>query len=247
MKRQRPSESVGGESRQRADSFLSGWAATANLGSGCEEELYLGTADPKLGALIARVVDAEGAKRFRPSTAESHFDAIARSIVYQQLSKKAASTIYARFVNVVGGSASPERVLEASSEALRGAGLSYPKVRYLKALAAAVVCGDLDLDALSELPDGAIIHALTSVSGIGVWTAQMFLMFRLLRPDVLPSHDVGLQRGLQVAYGLRKPAAPAYVNLVGKRWAPYRSLACLYLWAAVDLGMFKLRPLPDGE
>ena len=237
MKRQEPIESVGSESRQRADDFVSAWAATAKSGRGGDEERYLSTADPKLGRLIAKVVAAEGAKRFRQSTAESHFDSIARSIVYQQLSKRAASTIYARYVNVLGGCASPERVAETPSDALREAGLSAPKVRYLKALALAVAAGDLDLDALRELPDESIVNRLTRMPGVGVWTAQMFLMFRLLRPDVLPEHDVGIQRGVQIAYGLRKPAAPAYILRVGMKWAPYRSLACLYLWAAVDLDL----------
>jgi len=87
------------------------------------------------------------------------------------------------------------------------------------------------------LPDEAIVDTLTKVPGIGVWTAQMFLMFRLHRPDVLPTRDLGIQRGLQIAYGLRKPAAPGYVARAGKKWSPYRSIASLYLWAAVDLGV----------
>ncbi len=219
---------------ERAQAFVSGWAAAAGAGEGHQAERHLAGADPRLGELVARVVAAGGVRRFKSSTASSDFDAIARSIVYQQLSTMAASTIYGRYVDALEGCPSPERVLETRPERLLQAGLSRPKVRYVKALASAVASGELELGSLRELPDESVIDALTRVPGVGLWTAQMFLMFRLQRPDVLPTIDVGIRRGLQMAHGLRKPAAPGYVFRSGRRWAPYRSLACLYLWAALE-------------
>ena len=221
---------------ERAQAFVAGWTAAAGTGEGRLEERHLAAADPRLGRLIARLVAGGGMRRFKPSTAPSDFDAIARSIVYQQLSTMAASTIYGRYVEALGGSPNPERVLEARPERLLRAGLSRAKVRYVKALASAVASGELDLGSLRDLPDESVIDALTRVPGVGLWTAQMFLMFRLHRPDVLPTIDVGIRRGLQMAHGLRKPAAPGYVSRSGRRWAPYRSLACLYLWAALEPG-----------
>ncbi len=223
-------------SDERAQAFVAGWAADEGAGEGRLEECHLAAADPRLGRLIARLVAAGGVRRFKPSTAPSDFDAIARSIIYQQLSTMAASTIYGRYVEALGGFPSPERVLEARSERLLRAGLSRAKVRYVKALASAVASGELDLGSLRDLPDDSVIEAMTRVPGVGRWTAQMFLMFRLHRLDVLPIVDVGIRRGLQMAHGLRKPAAAGYVSRSGRRWAPYRSLACLYLWAALEPG-----------
>ena len=223
-------------SDERAQAFVEGWAAAAGAGEKRLEECHLAEADPRLGRLIARLVTAGGVRRFKPSTAPSDFDAIARSIVYQQLSTMAASTIYGRYVETLGGCPSPERVLGARPERLLKAGLSRAKVRYVKALASAVASGELNLRSLRDLPDESVVDALTRVPGVGLWTAQMFLMFRLHRPDVLPTIDVGIRRGLQMAHGLRKPAAPGYVSRSGSRWAPYRSLACLYLWAALEPG-----------
>jgi DNA-3-methyladenine glycosylase II len=196
-------------------------------------ERCLCAADPRL----AKSIEKAGPLRFGPSPARSHFDAIARSIIYQQLSTKAAATIYSRYLKALAGNPEPKRVIAKRPETLRAAGLSESKVRYLKALATAVTTGALDLEHIADLPDEAIVDQLTNVPGVGVWTAQMFLMFRLHRLDVLPTRDLGIQRGLQLSYGLHKPAAPGYVARVGKKWAPYRSIASLYLWAAVDLGI----------
>ncbi len=223
-------------SDERGRAFVAGWAAAAGAGGARPEECHLAAADPRLGSLVARLVASGGVRRFKPSTAPSDFDAIARSIVYQQLSTMAAATIYGRYVEALGGNPSPERVLEARPERLLKAGLSRAKVRYVKALASAVASGDLNLGSLRDLPDESVVGALTRVPGVGLWTAQMFLMFRLHRPDVLPTVDVGIRRGLQMAHGLRQPAAPGYVSRAGRRWAPYRSLACLYLWAALEPG-----------
>jgi len=220
--------------------FLATWGrAPAPENSSAEKHLC--ASDSKL----ANVIRVVGPQRFAESPARSHFDAIARSIIYQQLSKKAAATIYARYSNIMhDGGAGPEEVCAIDGGRLRSAGLSSSKVRYLKELARAVVDRRLDLDHLDDLPDDGVVAALTRVPGVGVWTAQMFLMFRLRRPDVLPTRDAGIQRGLQVVYGLRRPAAPGYIERVGKRWSPFRSLACLYLWAAVDSGF---TPSRHGE
>ena len=217
------------------DGFLGGWAGEFVDGAGHLEEAHLAAADPCLGAVISRVIAVEGPRRYRASNAASHFDALARSIIYQQLSKKSAATIYARYREALGGSAEPGAVAMTDDGALRSAGLSAPKVKYIKGLASSVVAGYLDLDRMHERTDSEIIALLTEVPGIGVWTAQMFLMFRLRRPDVLPTHDLGIRRGLQIAHRLKKPAAPGYILRAGARWAPYRSLACLYLWAGLDL------------
>lgn len=216
------------------DSFLGGWESCSAPGLVTSAEDQLSAADHRLGALIGRIIEIDGPRRYRPSNASSHFDAIARSIIYQQLSKKAAATIYGRYREIVPHG-QPSEVLAVPADSLRAAGLSSPKARYLRSLAAAVEEGSLDLRRIGQLSDEEIIEALTALPGVGVWTAQMFLMFRLRRPDVLPLHDIGIQRGLQIAHGLRKPAAPGYVARAGARWAPHRSLACLYLWAAVDL------------
>lgn len=216
--------------------FADTWAARAAGERSREVEDRLARADPGLGRLIERVVAQGGPRRYPVSNAASHFDALVRSIVYQQLSKKAAATIYGRYREVVGAPAGPRQVLAARTRSLRRAGLSRPKIAYLQALARAIVDGQLDLDRIDRLADQEIVERLTAVPGIGVWTAQMFLMFRLRRPDVLPTGDLGIRRGVQLAHRLRQLATPAQVARVGQRWAPYRSVACLYLWAALDLG-----------
>jgi DNA-3-methyladenine glycosylase II len=219
-----------------AGAFTEGWCAQAQADCGDDIERSLAHADSRLGALIHRVVALGGLRRFKPSNALSHFDAIARSIIYQQLSKKAAASIYARYSMMFGGSPTPEQVIAAQPAMLRQVGLSGLKARYLQMLASSIVSGEMNLSRVGDQPDDIVIAQLTSAPGIGVWTAQMFLMFRLRRPDVLPINDAGVQRGLQLAHGLSKPAAPRYVERAGRRWAPFRSIACLYLWAALDLG-----------
>jgi len=214
--------------------FFDGWRAARDPGADLRVERTLGSADPRLYAVIQRVASEGGPLRFRPSNAASHFDALARSVVYQQLSKSAAATIYARYVHALGGVPSAEEVARATPYRLRRAGLSAPKVRYLQALAAAVVSGQIELEQLAQLSDDAVIAELTCLPGIGIWTAQMFLMFRLHRPDVLPLHDAGVQRGLQLAHGLNRTPAPRDVERAGLRWTPHRSIASLYLWAAVE-------------
>ncbi|GJG86641.1 DNA-3-methyladenine glycosylase [Gemmatimonadetes bacterium T265] len=194
---------------------------------------YLKRADPHLAAVIAAV----GPCRFVPRADGTHFQAVARAIVYQQLSGKAAGTIHGRFHALYGGRApEPEELLGTTDNVLRGAGLSRQKIGYLRDLAARVTSGDVPLDAIESLDDAAAIEALTRVKGVGRWTAQIFLMFRLGRPDVLPELDLGVQKGIQLAYGHRTLPRPADVARMGEQWAPWRTVAAWYLWRSLDNG-----------
>jgi len=189
----------------------------------------------KVDLVMARLIDAIGTCKLTLRDQGSHFDAIARSIVFQQLSGKVASTIHGRFEGLYGGrSPLPAELTETSDELLRQAGLSRGKSAYLKDLAARVVSGALPVETLHELSDEDVIAALTRVKGIGRWTAQMFLMFRLGRPDVLPDLDLGVQKGIQIAYRLRKLPSPERVKKIGAKWAPYRTIASWYLWRLLD-------------
>jgi DNA-3-methyladenine glycosylase II len=193
---------------------------------------HLKRVDPTLAQLIARV----GACGFRLRSDGAHFDHVLRAIVYQQLSGKAAATILARVHALYGDRAPTPAELAATPAArLRRAGLSRQKLRYMKDLARRAASGRLALDALDGLPDAAVIEALTAVHGVGVWTAQMFLMFRLGRLDVLPVLDLGIQKGMQHTYGLRRLPTPVQMERVAAAWRPYRSVACWYLWRALDV------------
>jgi DNA-3-methyladenine glycosylase II len=195
----------------------------------------LAKADPVLGALIKRTPpgDVEQPGRERP---DDHYGALLRAITGQQLSVKAASAIYNRTIAFFDGKVpTPEQIIEADGEALKAAGgLSRAKVSYLKSLAEHVVGGELELEKMDKLPDEEVLAELTAVKGIGVWTAQMFLMFHLSRPDVLPVGDLGIRRSVMIEYGLPGLPDPAELTEIAEPWRPYRSLACLYLWAAVD-------------
>jgi DNA-3-methyladenine glycosylase II len=194
---------------------------------------YLKRADPKLAAVIERV----GPCRLEPRREGTHFDAIARSIIYQQLSGSAAATIHRRVCEIFGGAApTPSQLLTTSDEVLRTAGLSRQKTSYLRSLAEHAENGSLPVGTLDELGDEDIIQALIAVKGVGRWTAQMFLIFRLGRPDVLPELDLGIQKGIQRAYRMRTLPKPAKVLSVGAKWAPYRSVASWYLWRSLENG-----------
>ncbi len=189
----------------------------------------------KVDPVMARLIDRVGSCKLTVRDQGTHFDAIARSIVFQQLSGKAASTIHGRFEGLYGGrSPLPAELTETPDDRLRGVGLSRGKAAYLKDLATRVVAGDVPVESLHELSDEEVIAALTRVKGIGRWTAQMFLMFRLGRPDVLPDLDLGIQKGIQQAYRLRKLPSPEKVKKVGAKWAPYRTIASWYLWRLLD-------------
>jgi DNA-3-methyladenine glycosylase II len=192
---------------------------------------HLKRADPVLARVITRV----GPCRFETRRDGTHFDAVARAIIYQQLSGKAAATIHRRMCEAFGGrNPEPAELLAMPDEPLRAAGVSRQKLGYLRDLAARVHSGEVPLQALDDLPDDEVLDALVRVKGVGRWTAQMFLMFRLGRMDVLPELDLGVQRGIQLAYGLRKLPTPKDVLRYGAPWAPYRSIASWYLWRSID-------------
>jgi DNA-3-methyladenine glycosylase II len=163
------------------------------------------------------------------------YGALLRSIVGQQLSTKAASTIYGRMIDIFDGHApTPKQLLAADPDAIRAAGLSRPKIAYLRDLAQHVEDGTLELDRLDELADEEVSAQLTAVKGLGQWTADMFLMFHLRRPDVLPVGDQGIRRAVQVQYRMRKLPDPKRLEKVARPWRPYRTLACLFLWSSLD-------------
>jgi DNA-3-methyladenine glycosylase II len=194
----------------------------------------LSEADPRLGEIIARV----GPCTMLPDQRGTHFDAIARSIVYQQLSGKAAGTIHARFVErigVDGGMPTPEQVVDHDVSVLRECGLSTAKTAAVRDLAAHVIDGRLPIDEFDTMSDDAIIESLVQVRGIGPWTAQMFLMFRLGRPDVLPVLDLGVKKGAQVIHRLRKLPDETRLEKLARPWRPWRSVASWYCWRALEL------------
>lgn len=192
---------------------------------------HLRKIDPVMAAVIERV----GKCTIEPRANGSHFDAIARSIIFQQLSGKAAGTIHSRFEGLYGGRTPlPAELASTTDEELRAIGLSRQKSAYLKDLAGRVASGELPVETLHLLGDDDIIAVLMQVKGIGRWTAQMFLMFRLGRPDILPDLDLGIQKGIRRAYRLRKLPTPERVKKIGARWAPYRTIASWYLWRLLD-------------
>jgi len=162
------------------------------------------------------------------------FKALTRAIVGQQLSAKAAATIFSRFEALFDAFPTPAQVLAVSDDRLRGVGLSTQKLGYLRDLCRRIVDGELPLDVLDRMDDEAVIERLTQVKGIGRWTAEMFLIFRLQRPDVLPVGDLGIVRAVQRAYKLRKAPSPDRLTRIGEAWRPYRSVACWYLWASLN-------------
>lgn len=192
---------------------------------------HLSDADPVLGRWITQAGPCALVRERRGT----HFAAVARSIIYQQLSGKAAATIHARFEALYGGGApEPRDVLATPDDQLRGVGLSVRKAEYLKGLAEDVESGRVPIERLDALPDHEVIAALTQVRGVGEWTAQMFLMFRLGRPDVLPALDLGVQTAIRRLYRLRSHPTPQRVATLGAKWAPHRTVASWYLWRLVD-------------
>ncbi|HJU89807.1 MAG TPA: hypothetical protein VJ672_10470 [Gemmatimonadaceae bacterium] len=193
---------------------------------------HLKKSDP----ILARVIERVGACRFQTRDEGKHFDYVARAIIYQQLSGSAAATIFRRFHDIYGGRApTPEELLATPEERLRAAGLSRQKIGYLFDLARKAQEREVDFENLHQLEDAAIVEALTRVKGVGVWTAQMFLMFRLGRPDVLPDLDLGIRKGIQRAYKLRKEPRADRVHRIGSAWAPYRTIASWYLWRSLEV------------
>ncbi len=195
---------------------------------------HLRSSDPTLAALIERV----GPLRMEVNETHDLFLALARAIVYQQLHGKAAATILQRVCDLFPQSApgfTAQDIAGCADELLRGAGLSRNKLLALRDLAAKTLDGTLPtLEKLHALDDETIIERLTTVRGIGRWTVEMLLMFRLGRPDVLPVDDFGVRKGFMLAYRKRKMPTPEQLKVYGRRWAPYRSAAAWYLWRAAD-------------
>jgi DNA-3-methyladenine glycosylase II len=197
----------------------------------------LAASDPTMAALIERVGKIDIATRLRRRSEERPADAygaLLRAIVGQQLSTKAARTIFGRVLEIFDGSTpSPEQLLEADEAALRAAGLSGRKVEYVRDLASHVIEGELELDRLDRLDDEQVIEEIVAVRGLGVWTAEMFLLFHLERPDVLSGGDLGIRKAVQIEYGLEEMPTPTRVLEIGEAWRPQRSLASLYLWESL--------------
>jgi DNA-3-methyladenine glycosylase II len=187
---------------------------------------------------MERLIEEHGAhvrRDLRSDRRGDAYGALLRSIVGQQLSTKAARTIYGRMLELFDGHApTPKQLLAADPDAIRAAGLSRPKINYLRDLARHVEDGTLELDRLDELSDEKIIEELTAVKGIGEWSAHMFLMFHLGRPDVLPAGDQGIRNAVKTQYRLRKLPDAKRLEKLAKPWRPYRTLACLYLWSSLD-------------
>jgi len=190
---------------------------------------HLRKCDPVLAAIIQRVGP------FRMEYAPAEFSSLAEAIVYQQLNGKAAVTIFNRFTELAGEPLTPVGILKLTDQQLRAVGLSKQKSSYLKDLAAKAASGVLDFSRLPELPDEEVIEHLTQVKGVGVWTAHMFLMFSLRRPDVLPTGDYGVQMAMKKHYRKRKLPKPKDMERIARAWTPYRSIACWYLWRSLDL------------
>ena len=188
-----------------------------------------------MAALIDRYEDPEGvlARRGRPPG--DAYGALVRAIVGQQLSARSARAIYGRLTGLFGDrTPSPRELLDTDPAALRGVGLSGAKVAFLRDLAEHVEDGELDLERLAEQPDEEVRAELLQVKGLGPWTVDVFLLFHLGRPDVLPVGDLGVRRAVQAEYGLEEPPDAAELERIAEPWRPHRSLACLYLWRSLD-------------
>lgn len=188
--------------------------------------------DPVLGAIIKRY----GACGLRTDRQADIYHGLIQSIISQQLSTKAAATIFNRFLALLpdGGAVTPHAVLPLSDEVLRGVGLSRQKTSYLRDLSRRVLDGSLETHRLASMGDEDVIQALTQVKGVGRWTAEMILIFRLRRPDVLPVGDLGIATAIRRAYGLRKPPDAKRMTKIAEPWRPYRSVASWYLWASLN-------------
>lgn len=198
----------------------------------------LAAADPKLGRLI-EIIDAETIAARAADRDRNLFVALARTIVGQQVSTAAARTIWARVCAEFGSEEpGPEQfVVAAAEKRLRSCGLSGRKASYVIGIAEAVVAEELLLEELLEMEDEQVIEALVSLRGLGRWSAEMILMFDLARPDVFSGGDLGLRKGIQIAYGLPEPPTPEEAVEIAERWRPHRTLASLYLWEAVGIGL----------
>ena len=186
-------------------------------------------------AVLGRVIDEIGAFDWRQRS--DPYLALIRTILYQQLAGAAASAIERRFYALFGGDGQPpppEQLLAAADAELRSAGISRQKAGYLRDLALHVVEGRLDFAALPRLDDAEVTRRITAVHGLGEWSAHMFLMFHLGRPDVLPVGDLGMRHGMRIAYGLAQVPSPVEARAIGAPWAPYRSVGSWYMWRVTE-------------
>ena len=193
-----------------------------------------GCGDRVMEGLVRRIGPLGPAERRRGRPDDS-YGSLVRTIVGQQLSTKAARSIYGRLTALFDGRApSPRELLSTDEELLRSCGLSRPKIRYLRDLARRVISGELDLGALGDLPDEAVIEQIVAVKGLGRWSADMFLMFHLGREDVLPVGDLGIRRAVERAYGLPEIPDAETLEDLARPWSPHRTLASFYLWESLE-------------
>jgi DNA-3-methyladenine glycosylase II len=209
-------------------------------------EEHLRRADPVLGAIMDGVVREDGGARPTlppdpslppdPNMPTDSYGVLVRAIVSQNISTIASRSIYRRLTERFGGRPpAPQEILDDDPDELRlAAGLSRAKTISLHSLAEYIVSGELDLERLHELPDPDVVAQLSALKGIGTWTADMFLIFHLHRPDVLPVGDLDLRRGVEKAYGLPGLPGPADVERIAEAWRPYRTLACIYIWRTIE-------------
>jgi DNA-3-methyladenine glycosylase II len=184
---------------------------------------------------LRRIVDVAGPMKYRPRNADGPFGSLARAIVFQQLAGAAANAILGRVVTLVGGSLTPEGILAHSEEELRAAGLSYNKIASLKDLSTKVLDGSVDLTPSPREDDDGVVARLSTVRGIGTWTAEMYLMFELRRLDVWPVDDLGVRQGWAAMKGLAEPPKPKQLTALGEPYRPYRTIVAWYCWQAVSL------------
>src|SRR5215472_10423111 len=194
---------------------------------------HLRGSDPILASIIERVGPAQISYR------EPTFEALARSIVFQQLSTKAALTIYGRLEEAAGGKITPQSIQNLSLGEMRRAGLSKQKIGYIRDLAEHALSGKVDFDRLPGMSDEEVIVALTDIKGIGVWTAHMFLIFALRRPNELAVGDLGVRTAIKRHYKKRKLPTPEHIEKLAVNWRPYCSIACWYLWRSLELPVAK--------
>ena len=194
-----------------------------------EAILHLKKSDPVMRKIIERVGPC------KMQFGEPVFQSLAEAIVYQQVNGKAAATIYQRFAAVAGDPLTPAGILKLKPEQMRSAGLSKQKTSYLFDMAERAHRGELDFSLLPKMSDDEVIEHLTQVKGVGVWTAHMFLMFSLRRPNILPTGDYGVRMAIKKAYKKRKLPTPEVMEKIAKLWEPYRSVASWYLWQSLDV------------
>lgn len=185
-------------------------------------------------AILAPVIKKHRQRSPLDTPVMDPFPALVRTITAQQISTKAAATIHGRLVALMPGGVTPEALLALTDEQLRQAGLSRQKTTYLRDLASKVASGELPVHSLHELSDEQVIDAIVKVKGLGRWSAEMFLMFRLHRPDVLPVDDLGIVNAIMRLYRLRKKPKADRIKKIGEAWRPYRTVACWYLWRSLE-------------